>query len=95
MDALDCHWDGFDPILLIALKSVKLLKQCPLLLLLHVEFLKGLTWVHYSFLYLFKCLPNCLTFSNANLFAYDTNLTTSVGNYPASRVTRTIKQIKF
>ena len=42
---MDCCWDGFDPILQIALKCVKLLKQCPLLLLLHVEFLKGLTWV--------------------------------------------------
>ena len=48
---LSLQW--FRSFLQIVLKCVKLLKQCPLLLLLLVEFLRGLTWVHYSNLVLF------------------------------------------
>ena len=54
-----------------------MLKQCPPRLLLLVEFLRGLTWAHYFFLIYVNDLPNCLSFSNASLFADDTNLTTS------------------
>ena len=73
---MDCHQNGFDLILQNALKSVKLLKQCPPLLLLLVVFLKSLTWA-ITFLIYVNDLPNSLSFSSASLFADGTNLTTS------------------